>query len=509
MRRFLTILVCAVGCWLSAYGQQRYSCTHNTAKALTRGLLDYPNKNWDPNRIYRQPVILISFKDCDFSMPDPVEFYSRILNEPGYNEGVGMGCLADYFRDQSAGLFNLQFDIYGPIKVDTLVTGNGKTNYGEYSIRKATQELAKSADIDFSPYDWDGDGYVNQVIYIAAGYCGNQVSGGYIWPNSSDIYPSVKMPGDVTANYYSISCELWGDKTSCGIGTICHEFTHCLGLPDIYPTSSGAGFSVVDEWDLMDGGNYTGKGWCPPNYSALEKMLMGWGTPTELTEPTTITDMKCVSDGGETYLIRNPGCEDEFYILENRQQKGWDYGAPGNGLLIIHVDYDREEWSNNQVNVSKGHYRYDLFHADGKDYMVWDPKNNGQDMSKYTVENWLRNSYLSTSPYPYYDEELDITNVLLTDYSFPAATVFHENTDGNKFMSRPVTDIEMNDDGIISFNFMKDPVSVEPICSFSQAVPVAYYDLTGRRLSSPGHKGICIIRYSDGTTRKIMNNYEK
>ena len=501
MRRLLTILVCAVGCWLYANGQQRYSCTRNTTRALTRGILDYPNTHWDPNQIYRQPVILISFKDCDFSMPDPAAFYSRILNEPGYNEGAGAGCLADYFRDQSGGLFNLQFDVYGPIRVDTLVKGNGKTNYGEYPVRKATEELAKSADIDFSPYDWNGNGYVNQIIYIAAGYCGNQVSGGYIWPNTNYM-PTVKMPGHVYANNYSVSCELWKDGTSCGIGTICHEFTHCLGLPDIYPTSGGAGFSVVDEWDLMDGGNYTAKGWCPPNYSALEKMLMGWSTPIELTEPTTITDMKCASDGGETYIIRNPGYEDEFYLLENRQQKGWDYGAPGNGLLIFHVDYDREAWSNNNVNTSRPHYRYDLFHADGRDYKTWDPEENGKDLGKYTMEGWMRNRYLSTSAYPYDDEEHGITNLLLTNYSYPAATLFHENTDGRKYMSKPVTEIRMSEDGTISFDFMKDPVSVAPIRNDNYRVPVAYYDLHGRRLKSPNHNGICIIRYSDGTIRK-------
>ena len=471
-------------------------------RALTRGILDYPNTVWDPNRIYRQPVILISFKDCDFSMADPVDFYSRILNEPGYNEGMGAGCLADYFRDQSGGMFNLQFDIYGPIEVDTLVTGNGKTNYGEYAVRRATQELAKQTDIDFSPYDWNDDGRVNQVIYIAAGFCGNQVKGGYIWPNTSTFYPSVKMPGDVSISQYSVSCELWEDKTNCGIGTICHEFTHCLGLPDIYPTSGGAGFSVVDEWDLMDGGNYTNKGWCPPNYSALEKMLMGWITPTELTEPTSVTGMKSVSDGGETYIIRNSGDEDEFYLLENRQQKGWDYGAPGNGLLIFHVDYDRETWSSNNVNTSKTHYRYDLFHADGKSYKDWDPEEDGQDMGKYTMEDWLRNRYLSSSPYPYYTEEAGMENLRLTNDSDPAATLYHENTEGLKYMSKPITDIEMSEDGTISFNFMKEPVSVAPIRMTDHTAPAAYYDLTGRRLQSPKRQGIYIVRYSDGTVEK-------
>ena len=154
-----------------------------TKGARTRGILDYPETYWDPNRTYRQPVILVTFKDCEFSMPDPVDFYSRILNEPGYNEGAGAGCLADYFRDQSEGLFNIRFEIYGPVQVDTIVTGNGRTNYGDYVVHKAAELVAQTG-ADFSPYDWDGDGYVDQMVYIAAGYCGNQVKNGYIWPLS-------------------------------------------------------------------------------------------------------------------------------------------------------------------------------------------------------------------------------------------------------------------------------------------------------------------------------------
>ena len=487
---------------LSAYGQQRYCCTPNiTSAARTRGIFDYPNTDWDPNRIYRQPVILITFKDLDFSMPDPVNYYSRILNEPGYNEGVGLGCLADYLRDQSEGLFNLQFDIYGPVLVDTIAKGNGKTNYGHDIARMATEAVAQTG-VDFSPYDWNGDGQVNQVIYIVAGFCGNQVKTGYIWPNTGYMLPAVKMPGKVVVNFVSISCELWYDSTSCGFGTICHEFIHCLGLPDIYPTVSSAGFSVVDEWDIMDGGNYTNKGWCPPNFSALEKMLLGWKTPIELTDETDIVGMKPVSEGGDTYIIRNPGHEDEFYLIENRQQSGWDYASPGNGLLIFHVDYDRGIWSNNKVNTSRSHYRYDLFNADGKNYRDWDPNEDGIDWGKYTMVNWMRNRYLSTSTFPYRSDSLIVDQ--LTDDSNPAATLFNMNTDGSQFMSKPITGIQMSPDGTVSFSFNPHTAIVRPSADVKPQ-PVAYYDLNGHRLpSAPSGSGIYILRYTDGTTCKVI-----
>lgn len=465
-------------------------------------MLDYPITDWDPQKIYRQPVVLITFADCEFSKDDPAAYYQRLLNERGYNEGHGLGSVADYFRDQSSGLFHVQFDIYGPVQVSENANVGSKDKYGDDAMKEAMSILNDSLDTDFSIYDWDGDGKVNQIIFIAAGFTGNQTTG-YLWPNTS--YTFLKAPGGLGIQAVSISCELWKDGTSCGIGTIIHELTHCLALPDIYPTTSSAGFSVVDEWDLMDGGNYTNKGWCPPNYSALEKMLLGWKTPVELTGETSITGMKSVSEGGDTYIIRNSGYDDEFYLLENRQQDGWDYASPGRGLLIFHVDYDREVWSNNNVNTSKEHYRYSLFHADGKNYKDWDPADNGQDYSKYTEKDWMRNKYLSTSVYPFVSDSLTVD--LLTDESTPAATLFKNNDEGEKLMSKPITNIRMADDGTISFDFMKDPTSVAPIRYVPDASSAseAWYDLNGTRLpSAPSRPGIYIRRSPDGTNRKVI-----
>ena len=470
---------------------ERRGCLRNIPAdvAKTRGFLDYPNQDWDPQRIYRQLVVLITFSDFDFSVDDPQAYYHRLLNEPGFNEGYGMGSVADYFRDQSGGRFNLQFDVYGPIKVNQKAkSGDGRYYYGEGVMEDAFKSLAATVDIDYSLYDWDGDGNPDQILFIAAGFCGNHVKG-YIWPNTGYFGTVSKVHFDMS----SICCELWADSTSCGIGTICHEFSHCLGLPDIYPTSS-SDFSAVDEWDLMDGGNYTNKGWCPPNYSAMEKMALGWGDPIELTDAVTITGMKPVSEGGETYIIRNSGNENEYYILENRCQTNWDYGIPGQGLAIFHVDYDREVWSSNNVNSSPSHYRYDLFHADGKDYRTWDPANDGSDMGKYTVDHWMRNRYLSTSVYPYADG--NTVKERLTDDSDPNATVYSANADGIKLMSKSITNIQVADDGTISFDFMGGTTAIKDIIKFkdqSSKFKDQWYDLQGRRLPCrPLRKGLYI-----------------
>ena len=470
---------------IATSAQERKPCVLNipTDKAKTRGVLSCPVQDWDPQTVYRQAVVLITFADCDFSMEDPAAYYQRLFNENGYNEGYGLGSVADYFRDQSGGLFNLQFDIYGPIKVSISAKGS-YPNYGYNAMEEALAALDTLTTQDFSVYDWNEDGVVEQMLFVAAGLCGNQASG-YIWPNTD--YTTLNAPGKKEMVNTCITCELWRDKTLCGIGTICHEFAHCLGLPDIYPTSGSSYFSVVDEWDLMDGGNYTNKGWCPPNLSTLEKMLLGWGEPTELTAATSITGMKPMSEGGETFIIRNSGHYDEFYILENRRRTNWDKGLPGEGLTIFHVDYDRDLWSSNGVNTSDSHLRYDLFHADGKDYKTWDPANNGKDPNKYVdPENWMYNKYLSTSVYPYTDPETQLINDVLNDESSPASTIFNKNAEENLFMSKAITNIRIADDGTISFDFMGGIIDV--MDSYS-----SWYDLHGRRLEGkPTRKGIYI-----------------
>ena len=487
IKLFAFVLLVAV----AASAQRRMPCIRNipTDKAITRGSLGYPNQNWDPNKTYRQAVVLISFADMDFSMEDPADYYNRLFNESGFNEGIGQGSVADYYRDQSGGLFNLQFDIYGPIKVSTSAKGS-YSNYGFNAMEEALAALDTLTTQDFSVYDWNGDGVVEQMLFVAAGLTGNHASG-YIWPNTD--YTTLNAPGKKEIVNTCITCELWKDKTLCGIGTICHEFAHCLGLPDIYPTSGSSYFSVVDEWDLMDGGNYTNKGWCPPNLSTLEKMLLGWGEPTELTAATSITGMKPVSEGGETFIIRNSGHYDEFYILENRRRTNWDKGLPGEGLAIFHVDYDRDLWSSNDVNTSDSHLCYDLFHADGKDYKTWDPANDGKDPNKYVdPENWMYNKYLSTSVYPYTDPETQLINDVLNDESSPASTIFNKNAEENLFMSKAITNIRIADDGTISFDFMGGGSGIHPIIDVMDS-DSSWYDLHGRRLEGkPTRKGIYI-----------------
>lgn len=486
-RLLIWVMLCLAVCAARA---QRYACTHFEGKTRGENYALAEPFPFEKDKVYRQPVVLISFEDCDFKMEDPAHYYDRVFNEKGYNEGAGPGCVADYFRDQSGGLVNLQFDIYGPIKVDFKAGGHGSRFSGSEIVRDACKKLSNSGvTTDFHIYDWDNDDLANQIIFVAAGPSGNFKSG-YIWPNTSTV--TCLMPGGIYSRYASVSCELWKDGGMCGIGILVHEFCHTLGLPDIYPLAPATTFSAVDEWDLMDGGDYTGKGWCPVNLTAMEKLYLGWKQPKELTAATTVTGMKPASQGGDVYLVRNSGYDDEYYLLENRQQEGWDYGCPGNGLLITHVDYLKSSWANNEVNVSDAHYRFDLFHADGKDYRAWDPSNTGQASDKYTMKDGLRCRYLSTSSYPFIDPETQVMNDILNDGSSPASTVFKKNAEGKSFMSKAISNIRMDSDGTISFDFMKESTNLTPALSQGEGEG-AWYDLQGRRLQGkPTQRGLYI-----------------
>ena len=495
MKKIFLLASVALMAFLSAQSQEgmegRMGCLRSVPLTRADDIYTMPTPyDFDPQKTYRQPVLLVAFSDLDFSMDNPAAYYNRLFNEPGFNQGGGPGCVADYLRDQSMGRVNLQFDIYGPVKVDDKAKSDKQSmQFGNSSMRKAVGLLCETETTDFSVYDWDGDGLVNQVLFVLAGYSGNQMKG-YIWPNTG-IFP-VELPGGISCYFSSISCELWMDDKLCGIGTILHEFFHCLGLPDIYPMSPASSYSTADEGDLMDGGNYTGRGWCPPALNAMERMYLGWASPVELTEPARIEGMKPLSEGGETYLVRSTANSDEYYLLENRQQTGWDYGCPGQGLLIYHVDFSTESWRNNYVNVSDSHYRFDLFHADGKDYKTWDPANSGKDVSKWAMENWLRSRYLSTSPYPYTDPVTLVVNASLTDESSPSATLFTPAADGRKLMGKSITDIQMAADGSVSFDFMADQGTRITTPGFPDET-AKWYTIDGRRLSGkPSRAGVYI-----------------
>lgn len=415
--------------------------------------------DYDSTRLYRQAVILVEFSDMAFSMPDPVTYYDRVFNEHGYNLGVGPGCMADYLLAQSGGRLHVQFDIFGPYRIDFSACGDKpRSGYtGIYEFRDAaTLFFADHPDLDYSVYDWKGDGNLTTLLCLFAGPGGDEKSSAYIYPNTG-IKPFMPTtPDGREVEYVSTSVERYMRNGGGirGLGTVAHEFMHSLGLPDVYPTVQTNFFSVVDTWDLMDGGNWLNLGWCPPNLSAPEKMYLGWLQPTVLTRDTLITGMRPVADGGEAYMIMHTA--NEYLLLENRQQTGWDYAIPGHGLIIWHVDYRESLWVNNNVNSSR--LRLNILPADNLSYNDW--KARIDSASTYTLTPMMRSRCMSTAAYPWSTDSTAFVNDCLTDQSTPSMLMNNTNALGSRMLAAGITDIRMDDDGAISFAVHVDPVPI-------------------------------------------------
>ena len=420
---------------------------------------------WDASRTYRQIVVLFDFKNTDFITTDPKAYYSQMLNEKGFNDGAGPGCVADYILAQSDGLLHIQFDVFGPYKIKYPARNMDEYHNEGFQERQEATQLFFDANpaMDYSVYDWNGNGQIEQIVYIYAGSGGDTDGSGYIWPNTGMNLTGVKTPDGLDIRFFSVSAET-SEKTgykSRGFGTMLHEYMHCLGLPDVYPVQDvNQIYSVADEWDLMDGGNWTNNGWCPPNLTAVEKMHLGWLMPVELARDTIITGMKPVADGGEAYLIRHS--EKEYVILENRQQTGWDYGIPGRGLTIWRVHWDSLRWNYN--NVNDGRLYLQLYFADNLNYQQW--KQRVSDEDTYALAPAMRNRKLSSAAYPWRTDSTSFVNDRLTDDSTPAPTMRTINENGNYMLNKHIKNIQMAEDGIISFSVEKDlSESIEAIRS--------------------------------------------
>lgn len=314
-------------------------------------------------------VILVEYKDVKFTMNDPYSYFNDMLNKEGFDEYGGTGSARDYFLQNSNGLFDPEFDIYGPYTLP-----NNREYYGgnnHYGEDQAPEEMIIEAcrglnsRINFADYDMDGDGWVDNVFVFYAGQ--GEASGGpddSVWPHQWELTEAGKeitLDGKKISKY-ACSNE-WEDGRPDGVGTFIHEFSHVMGLPDLYETSDDGESVTPGEWSVLDYGPYNNDGRTPPNYSIFERNAMGWCEPQVLDGPATITL--------DNFADTNNGCiiptteETEFFLLENRQQEGWDTYLPGHGMLIWHVDFVQSVWDSNAVNNTPSHMYVELEKADG------------------------------------------------------------------------------------------------------------------------------------------------
>lgn len=315
-------------------------------------------------------VILVEFQDKTFSISNPREEFTNMLNQKGYSNYGGTGSAFDYFYDASNGQFEPQFDVYGPIKLENDMKFYGENIGGKGTDRRAMEMIIEACEgldneINFKEYDRNNDGILDNVYVFYAGYGENDTGiTDAVWPQTSDISLAgfnIILDG-IQVKTYACSNELNKDNIMCGIGTFCHEFSHVLGLPDLYPTKSNSKTPFTPgPWTILDDGPYNNDGRTPPTFTAYERYYMKWLEPTELNTPSSVILDTLTTNNA--YIIRTEN-ENEYFLLENRQQDGWDKYLPGHGMLIWHIDYVEYIWKQNAVSNDPNHQYVDIEEAD-------------------------------------------------------------------------------------------------------------------------------------------------
>lgn len=428
-------------------------------------------------------VILAQFTDSVFKLSNPKISFEKYLNSMEKLENLGndehrnSGSVKKYFSDMSNGQFTPQFDLYGPVTLPNKLAYYGKNTSSKggsdahyQSVVNDALQLALTEIPNLKDYDSNNDGYIDLVYVIHAGYSesvGNSTDA--LWPKSFTYQSTaINLPYNLKIGRCGISNELNGRPTSYsnprinGIGLFCHEFSHCLGLPDFYPTNQSSFSTLYDLdnqgmefWSIMDNGPYINSGYTPAAYTAWEREAFGW-TKIDTLKNEQQVKLISIDEDGKAYRIMNDANTSgkEYYIIENIQQKKWNARQYGHGLLIYHVNYDDYIFSlkSNSPNNIQGKPRMTVIPADGQlvsSYRVNEPAEKGGTTPE------VYKSSLAGDPFPGTSSVVTITDAM----NFPNYAPWTGGT-----LNKPIYNIreidETNIDGttskVIYFDFLKD-----------------------------------------------------
>ncbi len=347
--------------------QQAKSKMRRANKSTGVGLMDTDCEHFGETHPL---VILVAFSNKSFSMSDPLAYYEDFLNGDNFTKDGGTGSCRKFYMDGSNNQYQPTFDVYGPATISSYSTYGANDAWGndkapEQMVIDACKKL--DSQIDFSKYDTNGDGKVDNIYIIYAG-AGEASYGAEstIWPHQwtlTDAGSSLTLDG-VKIDSYGC-CNEYDQTKPSGIGTFCHEFGHVLGLPDLYSVSyNSAQYLTPGSWNVMDYGSYNNDGRTPCTFGVYERNAFGWVDPIILDGASTIS-LENILDSNTCAAVLTSS-KNEFFLLENRQQTGWDKYLPGHGLLIWHIDYSASVWSNNVVNNTASHQYVDIEEANGK-----------------------------------------------------------------------------------------------------------------------------------------------
>lgn len=466
----------------------------------THKVLGKPSPNYVPHKgSPRILTILVNFADSAITVKQPKKAFQQFFNQEGTLDDLGNGnyrnhgSVSQYFHDMSGGLFRPKFDIYGPVTLPKAMEYYGKSpessSSGEKSIDLVNDALSLIVDsvADASVYDNDGDNLIDCVYIIYAGI-GQNYGGGAntVWAKTGAANGTFK---GLKLNWYSMASELSPIAVSntdptlmiTGVGVTCHEFSHALGLPDIYPTTTSARVNnqEMEYWDLMDGGEYVSNGYRPTAYTAWEKTQMEWPVTTQtLKESATGIQMdKTTEQGGVVYKIQNDEEPLEYFLLENIQKQGWNRSLPGHGLLVYHV---------NEVGNTNIYINTKLNNEAGKPGMAVVPA-DGECLSSYIKAN--SNKYLEShkgDPYPGTSNVTALNdNMNIPNFYWYAGTNPKSATN-NTFhkVDKALANIA-EENGVITFDFISSyATGIREVSTNHATTDGIVYSINGQRLGT-------------------------
>ena len=487
---------------------------------------------------HKIPVILVEFSDVEFSVENPKATFDKYLNgkelfnkETDPEMGQNYASVAKYFKDMSFGKFEPEFEVYGPVNLGKpLATyGAGYSSQENMGLLLTDACTAVDDEVDFTQYDSNDDGNIDLIYIIYAGFsqsiAGNSTD--CIHPKSGYLSLAKSFDG-MDVKRYGVNNELNGTPADQangpiinGIGLFCHEFSHCMGLPDLYPKSGSIAEACInqnmDYWSLMDAGEYTANGYRPTAYTAWERERLGWMEIGTLTGPSNV-ELKSLDEGGAAFRIYNDKDETghEYYIVENVQNNGWNKNLFGNGLMVTHVDYLSSQFSLGgcKVNNTEGHPRMHVMAADGMfvpeyflgstiedSYITFLKEHNADLVAKYGGQVFTIEDYKAEAAGDLFPGTSNATS--LTDDSQPMkAWTYNGET-----MGKPITDITNDTEkGIVSFKFMGGGEPVDGIneVTVNKTTDSRVYSISGTYMGNDINslpKGIYIRN-----GKKVINN---
>ncbi|WP_287074672.1 M6 family metalloprotease domain-containing protein [Prevotella sp. LMAG:51] len=487
---------------------------------------------------HKIPVILVEFSDVEFSVENPKATFDKYLNgkelfnkETDPEMGQNYASVAKYFKDMSFGKFEPEFEVYGPVNLGKPLATYGAGYSSEENMGLLLTDACTAVDdeVDFTQYDSNDDGNIDLIYIIYAGFsqsiAGNSTD--CIHPKSGYLSLAKSFDG-MDVKRYGVNNELNGTPADQangpiinGIGLFCHEFSHCMGLPDLYPKSGSIAEACInqnmDYWSLMDAGEYTANGYRPTAYTAWERERLGWMEIGTLTGPSNV-ELKSLDEGGAAFRIYNDKDETghEYYIVENVQNNGWNKNLFGNGLMVTHVDYLSSQFSLGgcKVNNTEGHPRMHVMAADGMfvpeyflgstiedSYITFLKEHNADLVAKYGGQVFSIDDYKAEAAGDLFPGTSNATS--LTDDSQPMkAWTYNGET-----MGKPITDITNDTEkGIVSFKFMGGGEPVDGIneVTVNKTTDSRVYSISGTYMGNDINslpKGIYIRN-----GKKVINN---